>query len=132
MIVLDASAIVDLILDLSPHADEIRDEVTREAPDLLTLHLVDAEVGQVLRRYVRRGEIAPARAVDAMDDLEALPLQRYAHLALLKRAFALRDNATIYDALYLALAEGTGATLLTRDAKLGHVPGHRAKVAVVG
>ena len=131
MIVLDASAVVDLILNLPPHADEIGERVREEAPNLLTLHLVDAEVGQVLRRYVRRGEITAARAMDAVDDLESLPLQRYAHFPLLKRAFALRDNATVYDALYLALAEGTEAPLLTRDPKLGRVPGHRAKVEVI-
>ena len=132
MIVLDASAVVDLILNLPPHADEIGERVSQEAPNLLTLHLLDAEVGQVLRRYVRRGEIVPARATDAIDDLDLLPLQRYAHFPLLKRAFALRDNATVCDALYLALAEGTGAALITRDPKLARVPGHRAKVEVIG
>ena len=131
MIVLDASAVVDLILNLPPHADEIGDRVSHEAPNLLTLHLLDAEVGQVLRRYLRRGEISSARAMDAIDDLESLPLQRYGHLPLLKRAFGLRDNATVYDGLYLALAEGTGAALITRDPKLARVPGHRAKVEVI-
>lgn len=128
---LDASAVVDLILNLPPHAAAIGDRVRREAPNLLTLHLLDAEVGQVLRRFVRRSEVAAVRAADALDDLAALPLQRYAHLPLLKRAFALRDNATIYDALYIALAEGTGAPLVTRDPKLGRVPGHRARVEIV-
>ena len=132
MIVLDASAVVDLILALPPHADEIGDRVRREASTLLTLHLLDAEVGQVLRRYVRRGAIRPMRAIEAIDDLGSLPLQRYGHLPLLERAFALRDNATIYDALYVALAEGTGAALVTCDPKLARVPGHRAKVEVVG
>ena len=132
MIVLDASAVVDLLLNLPPHADAIGDRMRREAPNLLTLHLLDAEVGQVLRRYVRRGELAPARAMDAIEDLAALGLQRYPHLPLLQRAFALRENATVYDALYLALAEGTGAPLVTRDPKLRGVPGHRAKVEVIG
>jgi predicted nucleic acid-binding protein len=132
VIVLDASAVVDLILDLPPHADAIGERVRREAPNLLTLHLLDAEVGQVLRRYVRRGELSSARAMDAIDDVDSLPLQRYAHLRLLKRAFALRENATVYDALYLALAEATGGALITRDPKLGRVPGHRAEVEVIG
>ena len=131
MIVLDASAVGDLVLNLSPHAAQVGDRIAREGPDLLTLHLLDAEVGQVLCRYVRRGEITPARALEAIDDLESLPLQRYGHLELLPRAFALRDNATVYDALYLALAEGTGAALITRDPKLARVPGHRAKVEVI-
>jgi predicted nucleic acid-binding protein len=47
------------------------------------------------------------------------------------RAFALRDNVTVYDALYLVLAEALGATLVTRDAALAAVPGVRARVQVV-
>jgi predicted nucleic acid-binding protein len=52
-----------------------------------------------------------------------LPIERYPHTELLPRAFSLRDNATIYDALYLALAEALRATLLTRDHALAMVPG---------
>jgi predicted nucleic acid-binding protein len=132
VIVLDASAVIDLLLNLPPYADEITNRVRHEAPNLLTLHLLDAEVGQVLRRYVRRGELAPSRAMDAIEDLAALGLQRYPHLPLLQRAFGLRENATVYDALYLALAESTGAPLVTRDPKLRGVPGHRATVDVIG
>jgi predicted nucleic acid-binding protein len=36
-----------------------------------------------------------------------------------------------YDATYVALAEGLGATLLTRDARLARAGGHRARVEVV-
>ena len=38
-------------------------------------------------------------------------------------AFALRDNVTVYDALYLALAEALDAPLLTLDGALAGVPG---------
>ena len=75
--------------------------------------------------------MAPARAEQALQDFLALGLTRYPHVPLLARAFELRDNATVYDALYLALAEALGATLLTRDAALGVVPGHRARVEVL-
>jgi len=50
---------------------------------------------------------------------------------LLGRALALRHQLTAYDAIYVAMAEVTGATLLTRDARLGRVAGHRARVEVV-
>jgi predicted nucleic acid-binding protein len=43
----------------------------------------------------------------------------------------LRDNLTAYDAAYVALAEALGATLLTRDRRLGNAAGHRARVEVV-
>ena len=40
----------------------------------------------------------------------------------------LRHNFTAYDAVYIALAEATGATLYTADEKL--TKGHRARVHV--
>jgi predicted nucleic acid-binding protein len=131
VIVLDASAVLDLLLNLEPHAATIRNRLFEESPELLTLHLLDAEVGQVLRRHVCRRELSVARARVALEDLTALPLQRYPLLPLLVRAFELQDNATVYDALYLALAEHARAPLLTRDARLANVPGHSAAVEVV-
>jgi predicted nucleic acid-binding protein len=53
------------------------------------------------------------------------------HKSLLDRAFALRDQLTAYDAVYVAMAEATGATLLTRDASLARAKGHRTRVEVV-
>jgi predicted nucleic acid-binding protein len=93
--------------------------------------LLDAEVGQVLRRLVASRALSAPRARDALDDLAALPIQRFAHGPLLARAFDLRHNTTIYDALYLVLAEGLRAPLLTRDRALASIPGHRAKVVVL-
>jgi predicted nucleic acid-binding protein len=94
-------------------------------------HLLDAEVGHLIRRHVLRGLASVARATIALEDFLALPIDRYPHTALLPRAFDLRDNATIYDALYLALAETLEATLLTRDQRLGRIPGLAAQVQVL-
>jgi predicted nucleic acid-binding protein len=44
---------------------------------------------------------------------------------------ALHHQLTAYDAIYVAMAEATGATLVTRDARLARVSGHRARVEVV-
>ena len=60
-----------------------------------------------------------------------LGLKRWPHRALLGRALALRDQLSAYDAIYVAMAEATGATLLTRDARLARATGHRARVEVV-
>lgn len=65
-----------------------------------------------------------------LDDLAALPLRRYPHLGLASRAFELRDNVTVSDGLYLALAEVLGCPLLTGDARLQAVPGATAPVEV--
>jgi predicted nucleic acid-binding protein len=58
-------------------------------------------------------------------------LKRWPHRALLGRALALRDQLTAYDAIYVAMAEVTGATLLTRDARPARAAGHRARVELV-
>jgi predicted nucleic acid-binding protein len=130
VIVLDASAAIDLLLDLPPHARTIERLMANRGPTVAP-HLLDVEVGQVLRRLVRTGEITEALALAALSDLADLPIARYEHLPLLAAAFALRDNATVYDAIYLALTSAIGATLVTRDQALGHVPGANANVRVL-
>src|SRR5579862_5259697 len=122
MIVLDASVVIDLLLDLPPHADAIARLVAREAPALAAPHLLDAEVGQVLRRYTRGGALHADHATAALEDLADLPITRYPHGPLLTRAFSLRDDATVYDALYLSLAEAIGARFVTRDSALAAIP----------
>ena len=131
MIVLDASVVVDLVLNVGPVADRIAERIVHETPGLCAPHLLDAEVGQVLRRFSLRGDMSGSRAIRALSDFQTLPIVRYPHTPLLKRAFALRDNATVYDALYLTLAEGLDVPLLTRDGALAAVPGCRASVVVI-
>ncbi len=131
MTVADASVVVELLarpdsragLDLGTRIE--REEVIH-APQLL-----DAEVGQALRRLTLRGRMSATRAEVSLAHLVNLPMRRYAHGWLLRRAFELRENVTIYDALYLALAEALDVPLLTCDARLRDVPGCHATVEVL-
>lgn len=118
MIVLDASAAVDLVLDTSPHAAAIATHLLDHVGDVHAPHLLDAEVGQVLRRHILRRELRPRRAEEAIEFLRDLGMIRYAHLRLLSRALELPRNFTVYDGLYVALAETLEAPLLTRDSAL--------------
>jgi predicted nucleic acid-binding protein len=129
-LVVDASVIVDLILDMPPHAASIGERLRTE-PGLAAPHLLDAEVASVLRNRVLRGKLPSAGALTALADFVALPIERFPQTALLSRAFELRDNASVYDALYLALAEALDARLLTRDRRLASVPGVTARIEVV-
>lgn len=131
MIVVDASVIVDVVLDQPPVSGTVQRRLARESAPPAAPHLIDAEVAHVLRRSVLRGLVPSTTAAAALDDLAALGIERHPHGRLLRRAFALRDNASIYDALYLALAEALEATLVTRDAALAKVPGIAAKVDVL-
>jgi predicted nucleic acid-binding protein len=131
VIVLDASAVIELLLNRSPTGLEVARRIAADSRGLLAPCLLDAEVGQVLRRFTRDGSITPERAAAALEDYGDLPITRYPHLPLLARAFEMRDNATFYDGLYLALAEAAGAPLLTADRRLAGVPGVAAGVEVL-
>jgi predicted nucleic acid-binding protein len=89
------------------------------APDL-----IDLEVAQVLRRYVRSGAISAERGAEALSDLVDFPLTRYPHHVLLKRVWQMRHGLTAYDAAYLALAEALDAPLVTRDRALARAGSH--------
>jgi predicted nucleic acid-binding protein len=131
VIVLDASVIVDLLLGLPPHDATIAGLLTEEAPNIFAPHLLDVEVAQVIRRHVRAGGVRADDAQATFAVLAALPIVRHPHLPFLERAFDLRDNVTMYDALYLVLAEALGATLVTRDRGLSSVPGVAVRVRVL-
>jgi predicted nucleic acid-binding protein len=81
-------------------------------------HLIDLEIAQVLRRYVRSASISAERGAEALTDFLDFPLTRYPHFVLLTRIWQMRHNLTAYDAAYLALAEALDAPLITRDRAL--------------
>lgn len=130
MIVLDASALVELLLGTA-RGRSIATRIADPALGLHVPHLADVEVAQALRRYVRTGELDVATAEAVLSDLEALDLQRHSHEPLLRRAWALRDNLTAYDAVYVALAEALDTTMLTCDGGLARAPGMRGRVEFV-
>ena len=130
MIVLDASALLELLLD-TPAGRTIATRIADPALGLHVPHLVDIEITQALRRYTQHGEIAAAEAEQALMDLRALDLQRHAHEPLLERVWELRRNLTAYDAVYIALAEVLDAIVLTCDRPLARAPGTTAHVEFV-
>jgi predicted nucleic acid-binding protein len=129
MIVLDASAVLEVLLQLDA-ADALMDRLFVSGESLHAPQLLDVEVAQVLRRYARAGDITPARGAEALRDLADLPVERYPHTPLLDRIWLLRNNVTAYDAAYLALAEALDAALVTRDRSLINVPGVKVAVEV--
>jgi predicted nucleic acid-binding protein len=132
VIVADASAVIELLLG-RPTAEGLVGQLTNDPTlELAAPHLVDAEVGQVLRRFELRGELDEAAARAALGDLTDLPIVRYPHGPLLARAYDLRHNLTFYDAVYLALAEMLDAPFVTADAALAGVPGALASVWLLG
>ena len=75
MIVLDASAVLEWLLQTRVGA-RVEARVFSEAATLHAPHLVDIEVAQVLRRYVKKGLITGSRGDQALEDLVDLSLTR--------------------------------------------------------
>lgn len=130
MIVLDASAVVELLLDTTT-GRRVAILIEDSSIGLHAPHLLDVEVVSVLRRFVRDGSLEDDEAQAAIGDLMALDLQRHSHEALLERAWALRANMTTCDAVYVALAEALDATLLTCDGRLARAPGTRMRIELI-
>jgi len=129
MIVLDASAVVDWMLQTSA-GQRIEQRIYARNDTLHSVHLLDVEFAQVLRRLMRERTLTSRRAEEAIEDLMALRITRYAPVLLLSRIWQLRNNMTAYDAAYVALAEELKAPLITRDQKIAAAPGHAAAVEV--
>jgi predicted nucleic acid-binding protein len=129
VLVIDASVLAVALIDDGPDGDQVRDRLRGEA--LAAPSLVDLEVLSVWHGLTRGGHLEAARADLALADLKAIPIQRVDHTALLGRCWELRDNLTIYDAAYVALAEALQVTMLTGDQRLTKAPGPNCPVEVV-
>jgi predicted nucleic acid-binding protein len=117
MPVVDASVLVEL-LAYRQHAELIKERLDAEEHALWAPHLVDAEVGHALRRYVRLGRMDAEVAGASLWEIDELPIQRVEHELLVHVAWGLRDNFSFYDGLYIALALMLEEPLLTLDARL--------------
>ena len=129
MLAVDASVLAVVLADDGHDGDQARARLRGER--LTAPELVDLEVTSVWRRQMRDGAMDARRAALALADLTALPLRRAPHRALLARCWELRDNLTIYDASYVALAEALEVTLLTGDARLVRATGPRCHIEVL-
>lgn len=127
MIVLDASAAVDWLLQTSA-GQRIEKRIYAPNESLHAPHLLDLEVTQVLRRLVRERAVSAPRAEAAVRDLLDLRITRYPHFLLLPEIWRRRNNISAYDAAYVVLAENLGAVLVTRDGRLASASGHAAIV----
>lgn len=128
MLVVDASVLVVALADDGPDGDLVRQRLRGEA--LAAPELVDLEVALVLRKQLSAGALDVRRAELALKDLADLPLHRASHVPLLARCWELRDNLTVYDAAYVALAEVLDVTLLTAERRIGRAPGLACPVDV--
>jgi predicted nucleic acid-binding protein len=128
VIVLDASAAVEVILNLPRAAPELRARLATSGETMHVPHVFDLEVVAAIRRHALRGVLSERRARRALLALDDLRATRYSHVPLRPRIWELRKNVTPYDAAYVALAEALDAPLVTVDAALAGAAGARAEV----
>ncbi len=130
MIVVDASVLATALIDDGSAGDRVRTRLDAERL-LLAPEIVDLEVAMAWRRQLRTGLIQADRAQQALDDLATLNLARAPHQPLMPRIWELRDNLTLYDAAYVALAEALEVKLLTADGRSTRAPSLRCELELL-
>jgi predicted nucleic acid-binding protein len=121
----DASVVVDALVVVGQLEEvarsELRDRTVLEVPAVF-----GAEVGAAFRSMVLRGELSLIRAATAQ--VRTLRTIQYQFEPFAERIWELRDNLTVYDGWYVALAEWLGTDLVTADAALAKSAGPRCPV----
>lgn len=90
MIVIDSSAMVELLVGEDEQAEKIREAATGEA--LAAPQAIDLEFASSLRGMVTGRKLSLDRAEAALFTLEQLDLRRYDHTWYLPRIWELRAN----------------------------------------
>jgi len=118
-LVLDASAVAKWFVeeDESREMHQIRDLYLEGAVTIYVPSLLFTELANALR-YIEG--LDPADVVNAVEALRSLHLRVVSDLEVLDRAVeaAFSHGITVYDAVYVALAQVTGSRLVTYDKEL--------------
>jgi predicted nucleic acid-binding protein len=128
-LVVDASVLAPVLADDGQAGDRGRARLRGQT--LVAPELIDLEVASVLRRGLLAGRLDARRAELALLDLAELPLRRVPHRRLLARCWELRDNISVYDAAYVAVAEALDGVLLTADERLANAPGLTCRIELL-
>ena len=118
--VVDASVAVKWVLR-EEHDAQARRVLSRGR--LLAPHLLWAEIGNTLWKRYRRREASVEEVRWMLADVRALPVTTVAHRPLLPAALdlAISLEQTVYDCLYLALAEARNSIVVTADRRFHEV-----------
>jgi predicted nucleic acid-binding protein len=130
VVIVDASAVVGYLQAPDTHG-VVSAVLADETCTMVVPHLCDLETASAFRSLVRRHSVPAPDAQASIALYAELPLERVEHLPLLLRVFALRENFTPYDAVYVALAEALDAPLLTADLRLAEAVRRFTAVEVI-
>ena len=119
--VADSSALVASLVDYGSDARWV--DAAFGDDDLACPELALAEASNILRRMELAGRISHTEATDAYDELLDIDIVLYPFAPFAERIWELRNNLTIYDAWFVALAETLDCSLVTLDHRLSRAPG---------
>lgn len=118
-LLLDAAAVVDLLLR-SDRGEQVRAGLAgRDGEEWFTVAHLDAEVFSALARLHRAGELDAEEITTLLHRLATLAARRLPITGqLLLAAWSLHDNVAARDGLYVATARALAAGLVTTDDRL--------------
>ncbi|PWU02923.1 MAG: hypothetical protein C5B51_20095 [Terriglobia bacterium] len=95
--------------------DYMSDQIELIGPDLLI-----PEMGNLLSSRCKRGDITPAEAAESYGLFLSLniPMRPSSTLGLAALGLAISERRSVYDMLYVALAEQSSCNFVTADQKL--------------
>ncbi len=115
--------VVDASVGIKWFLPEVHSEAASRWPSLnASLHVPEffsLELSSVLSKRIRRNELTPEEGEAMLKELHRLPLHKHANERLVNPAFALtvQTQQSLYDCLYLALAEAIDGQVVTADRK---------------
>lgn len=122
LLVIDSSVVAKWLF-LEPLTDKalaVRQDWQSSTVDLIAPDLMLVEVGNIIWKKQRAGLITEEEGTRAIAELLALEISTVEPQTLLPRAYSLARlfDRTVYNAIYLALAEEMGAMFITADLRL--------------
>lgn len=120
---MNSELVVDASVAIKWFLPEIHSEaaglILKTKCELMAPDLIWVEVGSILWKKVLRKEITVQEAEEILKDFLRFPVQTQGSRVLLSSAWQLANGsgATVYDSLYLSLANFHGCPLVTADRK---------------
>ena len=124
--VADSSALVASVVNSGSDSRWV--DVAFADEELACPELALAEASNILRRMELAGRISHTEATAAYAELLRLNIVLYPFAPFSERIWQLRNNLTIYDAWYVALAEVLGCSLVTLDRRLSRAVGPTCEI----
>lgn len=128
MIVLDSSAAADYLLRREPEASWVEAELDDARWNLHAPQVFDLEVSRAVRRSVLAHDRTEDEGWALIEALRFFRITRYSHVRFLEGIWGLRNNFTVSDAAYVALAEALDVPLATTDYILARTPGSATEI----